>query len=245
MKFCVQIASDLHSEFFLVEPWKAFIKYLYTPKADALVLAGDLSTTKLLKDSFDELFKYYDKIIYVAGNHEYYGASFSIVHEKLERLCKRYKNRLYWLNDNTVTLNGTRFVGTTLWFRDDPENRKYKHMLSDFTYIQNFEELVYAENVAAIEFLQDTVKEEDVVITHTMPSYKCVPPKYMNSNLNRFFVCDMADLIEKARPKLWIAGHTHTPFDVNIGKTRLLGNPLGYVSLEDQSKFEDKLILDV
>ena len=29
-------------------------------------------------------------------------------------------------------------------------------------------------------------------------------------------------------PKLWVSGHTHTPFDYQVGDTRVIGNPRGF-----------------
>jgi hypothetical protein len=68
----------------------------------------------------------------------------------------------------------------------------------------------------------------DVVITHHMPSALSVHEKYTDDALNLFFLCEMDDVILDLKPKLWIHGHTHVPFDYKLGDTRVLCNPKGY-----------------
>ena len=47
--------------------------------------------------------------------------------------------------------------------------------------------------------------------------------------MNAFFVCDLAAHVRTRRdPKLWIHGHSHDRCDYLLGKTRVVGNPLGY-----------------
>ena len=38
-----------------------------------------------------------------------------------------------------------------------------------------------------------------MVVTHYLPAWKSVSPRYRSSQLNRFFVCDMETLIESAQ----------------------------------------------
>ena len=39
------------------------------------------------------------------------------------------------------------------------------------------------------------------------------------------------------QPRLWIHGHTHESFDYQIGKTRVVCNPRGYASIEENHCF--------
>ena len=38
----------------------------------------------------------------------------------------------------------------------------------------------------------------------------------------------MKALVRKVGARLWVSGHTHTPFDYEVGQTRVIGNPRGY-----------------
>jgi hypothetical protein len=67
-----------------------------------------------------------------------------------------------------------------------------------------------------------------VVVTHHLPSQRCVAPQWAGHPLNPFFVCELDALIQERRPAIWIHGHTHDSVDVRVGETRILCNPFGY-----------------
>jgi len=53
------------------------------------------------------------EIIYIAGNHEYYGSSIKEQDELLREECKKYG--IHFLQRDTVKIDGVTFVGCTLW----------------------------------------------------------------------------------------------------------------------------------
>jgi hypothetical protein len=61
--------------------------------------------------------------------------------------------------------------------------------------------------------------------------------------LNPFFVCDLERLIRERRPKLWIHGHTPSSLNYRIGATNVVCNPFGYAGMEQNSAFDDKLVV--
>lgn len=73
-----------------------------------------------------------------------------------------------------------------------------------------------------------TATPSTVVLSHHVPSYRCVHTRFSGDELNRFFVSEMAPLIEEKRPKLWAYGHTHLPHRCKIGVTDAVANPFGY-----------------
>ena len=79
-------------------------------------------------------------------------------------------------------------------------------------------------------WLERTVQEGDVVVTHHLPSRRSVAPQFAGDPLNAFFLCDMERLILARQPLWWIHGHTHHPFDYQLGQTRVVANPRGYPS---------------
>ncbi len=115
----IQLLSDLHLEThpdFVPQP---------APDADVLVLAGDVGSYQAgsgltaLGDSdfglarFSPLRGWPVPVLFVPGNHEYDALDFDEAHARLRETCARLG--ITWLERESVTLQGVRFVGTTLW----------------------------------------------------------------------------------------------------------------------------------
>jgi predicted phosphodiesterase len=235
------IFSDLHLEFHRDNGAELF-STLNPDKIDVLILAGDIIMPAiLLPPILKEFGKLYKNVIYLAGNHEFYKSSFPEVKDILKSIKI---NNVHVLDNDIVTINGQRFVGTTLWFKKQEDfNQSYKYM-ADFSWIKDFSNQVYKENQLAIDFLFDEITSDDVVITHHLPSYRSVNSKFIGSSLNKFFVCELDDLIQSRQPKLWIHGHTHEPCDYKIGRTRIVCNPLGYPR-EIKTLFDPNMTIDI
>ena len=121
----IQLLSDLHLEshpHFAAQPLAG---------ADVLVLAGDIgsyqqdsSLTRLGVPDFG-LARFSPRpaheggaawptpVFFVPGNHEYDGLEFDEAHQRLRQACERWG--LIWLEQESVVLQGVRFVGCTLW----------------------------------------------------------------------------------------------------------------------------------
>lgn len=115
----IQLLSDLHLEAnpgFVPSP---------APGADLLVLAGDIgsyqanSALTAAGDAdfglkrFSPLHGWPTPVLFVPGNHEYDGLDFDEGHTRLQETCARLG--ITWLEREVLTLQGVRFVGTTLW----------------------------------------------------------------------------------------------------------------------------------
>jgi len=223
----IQILSDLHLEFH-PDQGNWFFSSLDATNVDVIVVAGDVCTSRLLRPAIESLCTRYAEVVYVVGNHEYYHSSPPSVHDDLRSLRDALPN-FHWLQNRVVEIAEVRFAGTTLWFRDQPTNPFYEHGLNDFELIRGFKPWVYEENEQALAFLQAEASRADVVVTHHLPSKRSVAPWFEGDPLNRFFVCDVDALIQRAQPTLWIHGHTHASIDARVGKTRILCNPHGYM----------------
>lgn len=219
----LQILSDLHLDHH-ADYGKEFLS-AFKPVAKTLIIAGDLCGPSNLLSVARALSSQFENIIYVMGNHEYYNQIHTEVLDNAADVSAKIPN-FHWLENNIVELDGQRFLGTTLWFKKN--SRAPKHFMNDFSLIINLERWVYEINKKAINFLNQEMKEGDIVITHHLPSYTCVPKEYKNDILNPFFVCEMDGLIIKRKPKLWVFGHTHFHRHLNIGKTEMICNPVGY-----------------
>jgi predicted phosphodiesterase len=239
----VQVLSDAHIEFHK-DGGQAFIGLLQPSLADVLVIAGDLCLERDLIKILTQLCDLYPHVVMVLGNHAYYGSDRGRVNRKMEKASSRLHN-LHWLRDSTTTIDGQRFVGTTLWFSDDPMNAVYEGQLNDFHQIRGFRRWVYQANESAVAFLSHEIGPEDVVVTHHVPTLEAIKPRWRGSELTRFFVCHLHGLILSEQPKLWCFGHTHDSFDFMVGDTRLVCNPFGYARYEENPDFDFRRIIEV
>ena len=241
----IQLVSDLHLEFLKKEEIIELVNSLYN-KVDVLVLAGDIATVHVADfalTTFSKRFKN-SKIVWIHGNHEYYHSDKESVHELSCALQQKLDN-LYWLHNDFVEINDKKIFGTSLWFSRTPDIDLFKHKLNDFRYISNFEHWVYKDNTKAIKFLRNNIRKDDIVVTHHLPLQNSINEIYRNNDLNRFFLCDMQNIIKLKRPKLWFHGHTHFSLDYVYEHTRIVCNPRGYVPCALNKSFNNKLIIEV
>lgn len=222
----IQIASDLHFECWGSDS-KNIIEKLSKSKADVLILAGDIDSRKNIFSSLKLFSDLYEHVIYVSGNHEHYGTHIDQLRKTRDLVHTQIPN-CHWLDNNEVTINNQKFIGCTLWFRNNSLNQLYEKNISDFGSILNFKEWVYVENENSIKYLSDNITDSSIVVTHHLPLEESVHWSYKNDNLNRFFLCDMSSVIQEKKPKYYIHGHTHCCFDYEYGNTRVIANPLGY-----------------
>jgi hypothetical protein len=100
----IRVHSDLHLEF---EDWSP-------PKADAdvVVLAGDIHVgvkgIEWARRSFPAI-----PIVYVPGNHEFYGEDIHDLTQELVMEGRRLDVEV--LDGRSTTISGVRFLGATLW----------------------------------------------------------------------------------------------------------------------------------
>lgn len=240
----IALLSDLHLERFTFQEAIRFIKGFDPNGIDVLVLAGDILPVKL-GAAFLELFaERYKNVVYVGGNHCWWGQSV----EKTQKILQALSiPNFHYLENKTVEIDGQRFLGATLWF-DQKEVERLGHDWqdwSDFITIQGSYPWIYEQNKLTIEWLENNIQAGDVVVSHHMPSYQCVAPQFKGSQYNCFFANDLDDLIIRKEPKYWFSGHTHSSYDLTINKTRLVSNPYGYHDREVNDYFNKNLTFKV
>lgn len=236
----IAIISDTHFDNHK-DRGKSFVDNLDSTNIDALIIAGDMSEQKYIDFPLDLLCDKYKNVIKISGNHSFWGSTKKQVEENNANRMLKHKN-FHYLDNSIFELDGKRFLGTTLWFNEVPWI--YTKNWADFKYIPEFRDWICDENIKSKNFLENNVKEGDVVITHHMPSELCIDDKYKGDLSNCFYVCNMEQLIEDKNPALWISGHTHTAYDFNIKKTRLICNPFGYLH-EKNTGFNENLIVEL
>lgn len=241
----LQLLSDLHFEFHR-DGGRSFVESLDPTGVEVLVLAGDIAVGAGIGGALRLFCEHYAKatVLYVHGNHEFYKTDRADVLASTRQAERDHAN-LVWLDNSSVELMGRRFLGSPLWFSRGSHNPRLKRAMSDFTEIRDFESWVYTENERAVAMLQAELGENDVVVTHHLPSLRSVSARFRGHPLTPFFVCDLEALIGERQPRLWFHGHTHDSVRYAIGRTTVLCNPFGYVGYELNATFSDQLTVDV
>lgn len=142
----------------------------------------------------------------------------------------------------------------TLQFQMGFNDFKYTYYLDPTTYTtRHYEPSDFiTEYYKARDYLKDYLEtnpylKEDskvVVVTHFAPSRKSIHKKYKGSRYNCYWCADDDKLIKTYtdKIKLWIHGHTHTPFDYKIANTRVVCNPVGY---PNENELFNPMIIEV
>jgi Icc-related predicted phosphoesterase len=239
------LMSDLHLEFW--SDISRFIKNIAdsTPKSDLIVLAGDIGVLACnYNDIVDLLTRLSNKgqVLYVAGNHEFYGRAFECGEQDLERLkieMRPYRNVHVNLGlPEWIKFGDYDILAGTMWFEDNLYTHDEKSWLSDFR-VKNLESYIYRYNTYFKNLLEQTNKANIITISHHSPTFKSTNKKYEGSSLNRFFCNPFDNLLEKVT--LACHGHLHDAVDYKLGNTRVISNPLGY-STEMKADWAPKVI---
>ena len=231
--------------------------------ADVVVLAGDIERPAQAVAWAARLDK---PVLYVPGNHEYYGGSIDGSAAQLKRLCEG--SRIHVLDDDVQLIGDVRFLGSTLWtdfrlFGDGPARQaamdEALRFMRDFSRIRVTEAspALFTPLDAASLFRRhaawlaaELARPHDgptVVITHHAPSRASIDPRFEGSLLNACFVSDGEYLLDGSRAQLWIHGHTHDSFDYVRNGTRVVCNPRGYATdgVNENAAFDPDLVIDV
>jgi predicted phosphodiesterase len=86
-----------------------------------------------------------------------------------------------------------------------------------------------------------------VIVGHHAPCKMSTKPRYQNEVImNGAYSSDLTELmLDNPKIKLWTHGHTHSSFDYMIGSTRIVCNPRGYYSYEENEEFDPGKIIEV
>ena len=233
----IQLLSDLHLEHSHRHP--PFVPP--ATDADVVVLAGDIDNGTRAIDWAEKTFPG-KAVLYVPGNHEYYDADLQTAVRAMQARARHSVN-VRLLDNDELTLDGVRFLGSTLWTDFallGPENvdRVFAESLKyvvDFRKIRMGDGLLTPQQTVelhrdAVAFLQARLENhfagKTVVITHHAPHPGSVHTRWAGNLLNAAFVSDLTRLMGKSA--LWLHGHTHDSFDFAVHGTRVIANPMGY-----------------
>lgn len=249
----LHILSDIHLEFSTFEP----------PATDAniIILAGDIG--KGDKGVYWARHTFPDKpILYVPGNHEFYGTQRQETLSLLHIAGKQCGVQILDDADLVMQQEGVRFLCCTLWtdFCLFGEAQKPFAMLTgqqglnDFRVIQEgagrFTPTQSIDlHVQSLIWLKAKLDEpfagKTVVVTHHLPSKQSVVDRFKDDLLSACFASELGYLFGKM--DLWIHGHTHDNLDYEVNGTRVICNPRGYVTYRGQENlnFKPGLVIEI
>lgn len=264
MELKLLVLSDLHLEFGVPFAPDAAA----TAASDVVVLGGDIhkGTAGVVwaRQAFPD-----KPIVYIAGNHEFYGHKWETLIDELREAGRTHG--VNFLEDESITIYGVRFLGCTLWSDFDyfgPEKRR--SAMFDAEKRMNDYRLIKAKALPEIyrrtkphrltshhtlqrhtqsrAWLEGELDKGDpartVVVTHNYVHPKSTAPEYAQDLLTAAFGSVWPEEV-MARANLWIHGHTHTSFDYPVGgkapNARVVCNPRGYPSFRTEGKFENAL----
>ena len=208
---------------------------LTTKEGEVLILAGDFSEWNVQTAWFiDECSKYYERIYYTVGNHDYYlmsqnqlnkyGNSKNRVNELKEDVS--HLENVIPLDGCIDTYKGVIFAGHPLWYKLETEFERYwyKENSNDSRKIfyqegyKESHELLYEEAMTFYESL-DGMKI-DVFVSHIPP----MDPPFSAYPYNACYVAPVPFLVGKH----WVCGHQHVCGEFELHGTQFHMNPLGY-----------------
>jgi hypothetical protein len=246
----LHILSDLHLEFAPYSPPKV--------NCDAVILAGDSHPGTQGVVWAKETFPTRD-VIYILGNHEYYGQAMPRHTEKLRALASG--TNVHILENDIFIRDDVVFLGCTLWTNfkllGNPriagfiatESMNDYHKIRVSPGYRNLRALDTAGIfIGSLSWLSQQLEAHQgsrvVVITHHAPSPRSLPQGYEDDILSSASASILDDLVEFSQAILWIHGHLHIHQDYTIGSTRILCNPRGYENT-NVTGFIPDLIIEV
>lgn len=248
MKFL--ILSDIHNEF-------SRMKVTDEMKlVDVVILAGDISTglegVNWAEKVFSDL-----PVVYVPGNHEYYGKLF---YDTMARFEMDRGTNVRVLMDKSIRIGDIDIFGCTLWtdmeLHKDPLSPMDASVgMTDYRIIKGLEGIggvhktmaLNAYSKAAIKLFLSTRGSKTIVVTHNAPSLRSSEKRWHNTPLQPAFVDSGWDdyLDDNHGPDLWLHGHIHTSSDYMAGRTRVVCNPRGYIPHEPNKDFNPLKIVEI
>jgi hypothetical protein len=165
------------------------------------------------------------------------------------------------LDNNSVEIDGTLYIGSTLWTDFHGGNPLVKAFveegMNDYKCIKYRDRGIYrkfrandahAIHINSRDYIERTAKSHSgpvVIITHHCPFFDSIHENYKNDyHMNGAFSSNLEHLIpDLPNVKLWLHGHTHHAFDYQKDHIRVVCNPHGYPN--ESVPFNPALLLDI
>jgi Icc-related predicted phosphoesterase len=233
------IQADLHIE--LTRGWDLPAAG-NQPDYDVLVIAGDLiprmerGVAWILERVTDH------PVVYIAGNHEFYGCDIDRTVEKARALA--FGTNVHILQNDTVQIGGVTFIGATFWTDFNLFGDPGRAMIAAAEFMNDYKKIRVGRYVYRLRpshtlqrhqqsrrFIADELRKPKtgsrVVVTHMAPHPSAISPAFDEEITSAAYASDCSDLMAMG-VDAWIHGHTHATYDRMVAGTRLVTNQKGY-----------------
>ncbi len=227
------------------------------PPADLIILAGDIHNGLRGIVYADHVAKYRRApVVYVAGNHEFYGQNIDRLLPAFRNAAARSKGRVHFLENKLArfTFDNQRvnILGCTLWtdynLDGDPATAMANALrrMNDHALIRTRAGLFQPRNALARHamsrlWLHETLSRlrvsdplaHNIIVTHHAPSAAYLGTR--TGDIAPAYASELLTEFAPLRPTAWIHGHTHFQHDdINAG-IHVVSAPRGYVTLEAET----------
>jgi predicted phosphodiesterase len=248
----LHILNDLHVEFDTFAPPET--------DADVVVLAGDIHVGTKGISWASTVFP--DKpVLYILGNHEYYGKAYPKHVDDLKALAKG--TNIHILENDSLTIDNYTFLGCTLWtdfkLLGDPRIAGFQatQVMNDYRKIRlspQYRKLRSIDTVVihnrSLAWLHQEIEPlkarsaKTIIITHHAPSKNSLPDDRQEEIFSAAYASSLDDFVAASGASLWVHGHIHHQQDYALGQTRVVSNPRGYPD-ERNAQFLPNLVVEI
>ena len=212
--------------------------------ADIIVAAGDIG---IYNQGIDWLKSLNKPVIYVAGNHEFYGHEYHDTLEMIRAQC--IGSQVRFLDNNRFIFQGVRFFGSTMWadlyVDGDEKAAALGETLNDFKKInlsdrcfdtQDFSQLHQVSKQWLEKELPSRFQVKQLSLLIMRPHYGAgmISP----NALKKLAYCnDLKSLLHEYDIAAWFHGHVHSTVDYRISGARILCKPQRLCWQENRAEF--------
>jgi len=247
----IMVAADLHDHPEPATPYKPeIIKILGSRQRKAMEY----------RDFIKRVSFQFKHVVVIAGNHEFYHGKWIASIQTLRNEYGKCTN-VHFLERDLVTIDEVTFVGGTLWTdfnKGDPMTiHAIRDMMNDYRMIRhdgmNYAKIrpvhVLRRHRDTLDYFKTVIDERKdhkiVVVSHMAPSHLSVNERFKHETLmNGAYYSDLSEFIlDRPQIKYWLHGHMHDSVNYEIGDTRVISNPRGYVGVDRGTQQEEPYLL--
>lgn len=234
--------------------------------SSVLIMAGDISSSiNMIEKTIEHIHDRFLGIVYVAGNHEYYGHVRQDQEYAVKRRLAPFKNVTYvGLDVALIELDNVSLVAGTLWGDGGitvQENLRVQQFLRCFKLIKNTVEtdeapystdlpytvsMMHDDNLDARAGFKNALEYSAadrpdipvVMVSHYIPFRSICHPRF-GGQIDGGFASDCHEVVSNVTPSGWIFGHTHDTYHEVVGGIPMYCNPSGYRHEKLSGKFVD------
>lgn len=210
---------------------------------------------------------YYDVIIFVLGNHDYFISKKDIENgiykDSFDRIneVKNYvanSQSLFYLDGEIIEIEGIKIGGCNGWYDGSYSYQYAKHFVMDEMTINNLWK-EYMPDSKAIKGIKDyktifnienkkidkIYDKVEIMMTHVNPSFlkEHLSQRYKTFESNAFYAFNGHRYLKDGNIKYWLFGHTHDFTEYIFKGVNVKSNPCGYNNeLNNKLRFEDSIV---